>query len=314
MTYAGPIIDAHHHLWDLSLGRHRWLDPDDGSLTALGDLAYLRHSYLPADYCADIGAKKVVGSVHIEAVWDRNRSPVEETVWLDSLAKPRGIACRYIAYAPLTAPNVASILADQAAHPAVVGVRETIRWHPDPAKRWAEAGLVERADFRAGVAALAPHNLALELLMNPYQAAEVARLAQDFPHQSILINHCCTPNDRDAAGLARWREGLNLLAAQPNIAIKVSNFGAYSSDRSLPVLRQTVMGCIDAFGTARAMFGTDYPVARRNMTYAAMVDAFAAIIADFTPAEQRALFHDNAARLYRFPVASAGLPSNVPPP
>ena len=102
------------------------------------------------------------------------------------------------------------------------------------------------------------------------------------------------------SGLARWRDGLALLAAQPNIAIKVSNFGAYSPDRSLPVLRQTVLGCIDAFGTARAMFGTDYPVARRNMTYAAMVAAFAEIITAFTPAEQRALFHDNAARFYRF--------------
>ena len=299
--YAGPIIDAHHHLWDLSLGRHRWLDPDDGSLTALGDLGYLRHSYLPADYLVDVGDKPVVGSVHIEAVWDRARDPVEETVWLDSLARPRGVARRYIAYAPLASPDAPAILAAQAAHPNVVGVRETIRWHPDPAKRWSEAGIVERPEFRAGVAALARHNLALELLMNPYQAAEVARLARDFPNQSILINHCCTPNDRDAAGLARWRDGLKLLAAQPNIAIKVSNFGAYSSDRSLPVLRQTVMGCIDAFGTSRAMFGTDYPVARRNMTYPAMVEAFAEIIADFSAAEQRALFHDNAARLYRFP-------------
>ena len=34
---------------------------------------------------------------------------------------------------------------------------------------------------------------------------------------------------------------------------------------------------------------------------AAMVEAFAEIIADFSAAEQRALFHDNAARLYRFP-------------
>lgn len=300
MTYSGPIIDAHHHLWDLSLGRHRWLDPDDGSLTALGDLAYLRHSYMPADYLADVGDANLVGSVHIEAVWDRARDPVEETAWLDSLVKPRGIASRSIAYAPLAAPNAPAILAAQAAHPAVVGVRETIRWHPDPAKRWAEAGLVDQPAFRAGVAALARHHLVLELLMNPYQAAEVARLAQDFPGQTILINHCCTPNDRDADGLARWRDGLALLAAQPNIAIKVSNFGAYSPDRSLPVLRQTVMGCVDAFGTARAMFGTDSPVARRNMTYGAMVDAFATIIADFTPAEQRALFHDNAARFYRF--------------
>ena len=48
------------------------------------------------------------------------------------------------------------------------------------------------------------------------------------------------------------------------------------------------------------MFGTDYPVARRNMTYAAMVEAFAEIIAPFSADEQRALFHDNAHRLYRF--------------
>ena len=61
------------------------------------------------------------------------------------------------------------------------------------------------------------------------------------------------------------------------------------------------MTCIEAFGTSRAMFGTDYPVARRNMAYAAMVDAFAEIIAAFSPDEQAALFHDNAHRLYRFP-------------
>ena len=300
MAYSGPIIDAHHHLWDLASARHRWLDAGDPTLSALGDLAYLRHSYLPPDFRADVGAHPIVGSVHIEAVWDRARNAVEETEWLETLDKSHGVAARYVAYAPLASKDAPALLAAQAAHKRVVGVRETIRWHPDPARSWADAGLVDRADFRAGVAALGPHNLALELLMNPYQAAEVARLAQDFPNQTIIINHCCTPNDRDDAGIARWRNGLALLAAQPNVAIKVSNFGAYAADRSLPVLRQTVMGCIDAFGTARAMFGTDYPVARRSMGYGAMVDAFAAIIAEFSLAEQRALFHDNAARYYRF--------------
>ena len=40
--YQGPIIDAHHHLWDLSLGRHPWLTSDDGAIKALGDISYLR--------------------------------------------------------------------------------------------------------------------------------------------------------------------------------------------------------------------------------------------------------------------------------
>ncbi len=298
--YAGPIIDAHHHLWDLALGRHRWLVDEGDGIGALGDISYMRHSYLPADYLRDVGDRNVVGSVHIEAVWDRARDPVEETSWLETLDKPRGVAARYVAFAPLVDPGVERLLAEHAACGRVVGLRETIRWHPDPAKRWTEAGLVDAPAFRRGLALLPQYGLVLELLMNPFQAEEVARLAADFPDQMFLVNHCGTPNDRDAEGLARWRRGLALMGARENIAIKVSNFGAYGTDRSIAALRETVMTCIDAFGTARSLFGTDYPVARRNMTYAAMVDAFAEIIAPFSAGEQRALFHDNARRIYRF--------------
>jgi predicted TIM-barrel fold metal-dependent hydrolase len=65
-------------------------------------------------------------------------------------------------------------------------------------------------------------------------------------------------------------------------------------------MRDIAMPCIEAFGTARAMFGTDYPVGRRHATFAAMVEGFEAIISGFSVAEQRALFHDNAARYFRF--------------
>ena len=50
-----------------------------------------------ADYLRDVGETNLVGSVHIEAVWDRTRDPVEETEWLDGLDKPRGVAARCIA-------------------------------------------------------------------------------------------------------------------------------------------------------------------------------------------------------------------------
>ena len=298
--YAGPIIDAHHHLWDLALGRHRWLVDAGGGIGALGDISYMRHTYLAADYLRDVGDRNVVGSVHIEAVWDRARDPVEETAWLETLDKPRGVAARYVAFAPLADPDVERLLEGHAACGRVAGLRETIRWHPDPAKRWTEAGLVDAPAFRRGLALLQHYGFVLELLMNPFQAEEVARLAADFPDQMFLVNHCGTPNDRDAEGLARWRRGLALLGARENIAIKVSNFGAYGTDRTIAALRETVMTCIEAFGTARSLFGTDYPVARRNMTYAAMVDAFAEIVAPFSADEQRALFHDNARRIYRF--------------
>lgn len=298
--YAGPIIDAHHHLWDLSMERHRWLLDPNAGIGALGDVSYLRKTYLPADFLHDVGGKNVVASVHIEAHWDCSRDPVEETEWLEALDKSRGIATRYIAFAPLKDPGVEKVLERQAAFPRVVGLRETIRWHPDPARRWAEAGLADDPAFRRGVGLLRRYNLALELLMNPYQADEVARLAADFPEVTFLINHCATPVDRDAEGIARWRRGLKLMAALDNIAIKVSAFVNFAPNKTLPEIRDTLMPCVDAFGTRRAMFGTDYPVGRRHMPYAGMVEAFETLIADFSADEQRALFHDNAWRYYRF--------------
>jgi predicted TIM-barrel fold metal-dependent hydrolase len=297
--YSGPIIDAHHHLWDLSAGHYPWLTATDSAIGALGDIAYLRRDYLPVDYAADVQGQGIIGSIHIEAVWDPARSPVEETRWLESLPRPDGIAARYVVAAPLANDAAAAMLEAQAAFRRVAGVRETIRWHPDPAKRWVRRGLVNEPAWRRGLSLLARHGFSLDLLMNPHQADEVAALARDVPGQSFIVNHCCTPNDRDAEGMARWRSGLVAMARQPNIAIKLSNYAAYSPTRSAAEDRDTLLTCIDAFGPDRCLFGSDYPVARRTMPFAALCDRFRTVVADFTAAEQRALFHDNAARLYR---------------
>ena len=295
--YEGPVIDSHHHLWDLAMGRHPWIT---AGLPGLGDMSYLRRDYLPADYLRDVGDAPLAGSVHVEAAWDRAQDPVEETRWLETLDKSRGVATRYVAYVPLRDPEVDRVLEEQTRFPRVVALRETVRWHPDPAKSWTERGLMQDSAWRRGVSLLRPHRLALELLMNPYQAAEVYALARDLPDQIFLINHCGTPIDRDPEGIARWRDGLRRMAEAPNVAIKVSNFGAYDPDKTPETLARTVMTCIDAFGTDRAMFGTDYPVARRHMSWRAMYDDFRRIVAQFTADEQRALMDENARRIYRF--------------
>lgn len=298
--YACPVIDAHHHLWDLSLGRHPWITAADPAMASLGDLAFLRRDYGPSDFLADAGATNLVGSVHVEAAWDRADDPVNETRWLVALDRPRGVAARMVGYVKLDAPDVADQLAAHRAAGPVVGVRETIRWHPDPAKRWTAAGILDRPATRRGIAELARAGMLLEVLMNPYQSEDVARLARDMPDLQIVVNHCATPVDRDAAGLARWRAGLALMAAAPNVAIKVSNFGAYAPDKTPVGLRAAVRSCVDAFGPGRAMFGTDYPVGRRALSYADNVAGFAWAIADLEAGEQRALFHDTAWRVYGF--------------
>jgi predicted TIM-barrel fold metal-dependent hydrolase len=62
--------------------------------------------------------------------------------------------------------------------------------------------------------------------------------------------------------------------------------------------RATLRTCIDAFGPDRCMFGSDYPVARRTMTFAALCERFREVAAEYTAAEQGAMFHDTAALQY----------------
>jgi predicted TIM-barrel fold metal-dependent hydrolase len=60
------------------------------------------------------------------------------------------------------------------------------------------------------------------------------------------------------------------------------------------------VGPVECFGPGRSLFATDYPVARLQMTCDEVYDTFKRIAEAFTPAEQRAMFHDNARRAYRF--------------
>jgi predicted TIM-barrel fold metal-dependent hydrolase len=60
-----------------------------------------------------------------------------------------------------------------------------------------------------------------------------------------------------------------------------------------------VLGCIEAFGPERSFFGTNWPVDRLYSSYGDVLDAYEEIIADFSPAEQEALFSKNAERIFR---------------
>ena len=299
--YDGPIIDAHHHMWDLALGKHPWLTPADDSVEALGSLQELRQTYVVDDYLRDAAGHHVVGTVHIEALWDRDSDPVDETRWLEGLDKTSGVAARYVAFAPLIDPQVEPVLAAQAEFDRVVGIRDILSWHPDPAKRFAARGdIIDDPGWRRGLALLERYDLGFDLMIYPYQAGQAARLAADFPALRFLLNHCGSPVDRDDEGMQRWRDGLKLLGAQPNVAIKISNLGAYDPEWTYESLREVTLWCIECFGTGRSMFASDYPVARMQMTYDEVYGTFKRIAADFTPAEQRAMFHDNARRVYRF--------------
>lgn len=85
----------------------------------------------------------------------------------------------------------------------------------------------------------------------------------------------------------------------PNIVCKVSGLGMCDNARTVDSFRPWVVSCIEAFGTDRTFFGTNWPVDRLYSSYGDVVDVYAEIIADFSPTVQEALFSKNAERIFR---------------
>ena len=57
--------------------------------------------------------------------------------------------------------------------------------------------------------------------------------------------------------------------------------------------------CIEQFGVDRCMFESNFPVDKWSFPYTVLWNAFQRIVADASPDEKAALFHDTAVRVYR---------------
>ena len=299
MSGETPIVDAHQHFWDPASGRYPWLSTHPLPSFRYGDYAALRRRYFPEDFRRDAAGLRVMATVHMEAEWDP-ADEVGETRWLAGLRKEHGLPTVALGHARFESPEIAEVLAGHAAFDFVRGIRQkpAAAGSPAAARRGAPGSMDDPA-WRRGYALLERHGLHFDVQTPWWHLDALADLARDFPRIPVVINHTALPADRSAAALAGWRRALETAAARPNVALKISGLG--QPDKSWPVEsnRQIVRDAIAIFGAARSMFASNFPVDGLCIGYRALFDAFQAFVADRPEAERRALFHDNAVRIYR---------------
>ncbi len=294
-----PIIDPHHHLWDLERFSYPWLTVKPQPLSVAGDVTPIARSYTLDDYLADAAGHHLVKSVHVDAGFDPTK-PVEETRWLQSIADQRGFPHGIVARAELNKADVEAVLAAQAVFANVRGIRHIVNWHPDPAKTYIErSDLLTDPAWLAGFALLKKYDLSFDLQLYPAQMAEAAQVAHNHPDTVIILNHAGMPVDRDADSIALWRTGMRALAAEANVWVKISGLGMVDWNWTEDSIRPFVLETIDIFGIDRSMFASNFPVDKLYSSFDALYTAFKNIVADFQPTEKRKLFSDNAESVYR---------------
>lgn len=289
------IVDAHHHLWQLSDGyKYPWLQQLPRTPGMLGALTPIERDYLLADYRADTAGYDVTHSVHIEAV---PADAVAETRWLDAI--DGGIPSVLVARVELNHPDAERTIAEHKHLGKVHGIRHIVNWHPNPAYSFTPHNLLLDQAWQAGFALLKRYGLSFDLQLYPCQMQDAVHLARRHPETVIIINHTGMPVDRDAEGIALWRNGMKALAGCDNVAVKISGLGMVDHHWNAESIRPFVLETIDLFGAGRAMFGSNFPVDKLYSSFDTLYGAFETVVHSFSEAEKAALFHDNALRFYR---------------
>ena len=319
-----PICDPHHHFWDLR--------------TASGP--YQR--YLLHELVADINGHNVRSTVFVEASamyrsdGPEEMRPVGEVEFVQGLAAasasglygPARVAASIVGRANLDlGERVAPVLeALRAASPnRFRGIRPPVTWDPHPEvhnKTYQPTPhKMAGVQFRAGARVLARMGLSLDLWLYHTQLPELADLARAIPDLPIILDHIGGLSrigpyaNRDEEVLAAWRRGIAAEADCPNVCVKLGGIGMARvgfdwHSRSKPIgseeLAQSMAPlmtyCIERFGPNRCMFESNFPVDKVAYSYNVMYNAFKRLSKGYSATERAAMFHDNAARVYRVAV------------
>jgi predicted TIM-barrel fold metal-dependent hydrolase len=295
MTEPLRVMDPHIHLWDLwtriyphferpSKGRH-------------GSNAAIARSYLLEEFLEEGGGEvEIAGAVHVEAF---PTDPIKETERLQQMADASPIPLAIIGNGDLTSADFPALLDRHASFPIFRGIRQVVNRHERAEFSYVSRDLMAEPAFLAGLRTLGQRGFSFDLQLYPHQMQDAAMLAARAPSTCIVLNHAGMWADRDLAGWRAWKAGLRVLAAQPNIAVKISGLGMMDPGWTTEGIRPLVLETIEAFGTDRAMFASNFPVDKLTSDYPTLWKGFARIVEAMTADEKAGLFRKNAMRIYR---------------
>ena len=291
------IVDAHHHLWDLEACHYPWLMAR-GVKRFFGDPAPIQKNYLVDDFRRDAGDYELQGSVHVQ-VGVAAGDEIKETAWLDATAGQYGLPSAIVAFTDLTDPELPASLQAQLGYARVRGVRQIVGRSEAEDATTGSGLLLDDPAWLAGLETLRDAGLSFDLQLIPPQLPRAAEVLSRVPGLKVALCHCGSPWDQTADGVKRWREGIARLAALPDVHVKLSGFGMFDHDWSKDSIRPLIESCIDIFGVARCMFGSNFPVDKLHASYAKLYGAYDTVTRDLSDDDRAALFADNAVRFYR---------------
>ncbi|WP_194909482.1 amidohydrolase family protein [Catenulispora rubra] len=274
------IVDAHHHLWDLTVRDQAWT----------ADLPALRRSFLLSDLEPLAAAAGVSATVLVQTI-----HAVDETPEMLALAETSDLVAGVVGWTDVTVPNFGERLSELLSGTGgrrLVGIRHQVQELPDGA--W-----LTEADTLRGLRQLASAGLAFDLIVRADQLPDCAEAARAVPDLRFVLDHLGKP--RIAAGEREpWASDIRALAELPNVTCKLSGMVTEADVERWTIadLRPYSDLVLEAFGPDRVMFGSDWPVSTLGAGYPQVVETTMQLTSELSETEREAVFGGTATRVY----------------
>ncbi len=272
-------IDAHQHFWHYDPADYGWITDA---------MAPLKRDFLASDLMPlreEIGFD---GSVAVQA-----RHSLDETRWLLKQAEANEFVRGVVGWVDLCSPDAGQHLEQLSASRKLVGIRHVAQDEPDDE-------FLLRPDFCRGIALLREFELAYDILIYPRHLRVAASFARRFPRQRFVLDHIAKPSIAEH-GMEPWNKDVRALAELPNVDCKLS--GMVTEARWKQWTREDFRPYLDtvleAFGPARLMIGSDWPVCTLSADYRSTMQIVFDYIEELSAAEKDAILGGNCAAFYR---------------
>ena len=290
------IVDAHFHIWrqaDLP-----WLaGPMQPRI--FGPYEPIRRDYPMAEYLADIAGTGVEKSIYVQANWPPERAEAE-VEWVESVALETGWPNAIVGHADMTVPDARPMLDRLARYPRMRGIRQQFHWHETQLYRFAsDPDLCRNSAVQKNIARLADYGWVFDLQVFASQMQGAAELARACPDVTFVLQHAGMLEDLTDAGRDTWRRGMATLADEPNVTSKLSGFGTFIHRNDPTHIGWLIGETVRLFGADRCLYGSNFPIEKLWTDYPALIAAHLQGAGGLSQAEQRAIFHDTASRVYR---------------
>jgi L-fuconolactonase len=288
------IVDAHHHVWDLSVRDQPWL--------AQPQLAPLRRNFALSDLEPEAAAQGVTATVLVQTV-----SEPEETPEMLALAAASDLVAGVVGWVDLEAPGAAEAIGALRQRPGgqfLTGIRHPVLTEPDP--DWLARPAVLR-----GLAEVADTGLVFDVVCEPRHLPAAVRAVAATPQLTFVLDHLGNP-DLSRAVDGSWATAFRRFAALPNTVAKLSGILGEPAPGQAETAHPARAGAgphtahmrpfyeiaLAGFGPDRLMFGSDWPVSTLTARYADVHLAARALTADLSEPEKHAVFRGTAVRIY----------------